>query len=112
MPVQQIYLGRGGSAPESFEYFYNGSTSTSISVPSAVSFFKVAGVAAGSSGQGPGSPTGGSPGGGGGAGGGGGGAAYIPPIMAAISGGICPGGGPGGGALESSRFCFERSLVF
>ena len=68
MPVQQIYLGRGGSAPESFEYFYNGSTSTSISVPSAVSFFKVAGVAAGSPGQGPGSPTGGSPAGGGGAG--------------------------------------------
>ena len=68
MPVQQIYLGRGGLPPQSYEYFYDGSTSTSMVIPSSVSFFKVAGVAAGSSGQGPGSPTGGSPGGGGGAG--------------------------------------------
>ena len=67
MPVQQIYLGRGGSAPESFEYFYNGSTSTSLAIPSRVSFFKVAGVAAGSPGQnGPVSSTSGSIGGGGG----------------------------------------------
>ena len=69
MPVQQIYLGRGGSAPESFEYFYDGSTSTSIVIPGGVSFFKVAGVAAGSPGSnGPNSHTSGVPGGGGGAG--------------------------------------------
>ena len=59
----------GGSAPESFEYFYNGSTSTTITVPGAVSFFKVAGVAAGSPGpNSTGSNTAGHAGGGGGAG--------------------------------------------
>ena len=68
MPVQQLFLGRGGSAPESFEYFYDGSTSTSMVIPSGVSFFKVAGVAAGSPGQGPHGPTDGSSAGGGGAG--------------------------------------------
>ena len=70
MPIQQMFLGAGsGSAPESFEYFYNGSTSTTITVPGAVSFFKVAGVAAGSPGSnGPNSHTAGVPGGGGGAG--------------------------------------------
>ena len=68
--MQQMLLGYGGgSAPESFEYFYNGSTSTTITVPGAVSFFKVAGVAAGSPGSnGPNSHTAGVPGGGGGAG--------------------------------------------
>jgi hypothetical protein len=70
MPIQQMFLGAGGaSAPESFEYFYNGSTSTTITVPGAVSFFKVAGVAAGSPGpNSTGSNTGGHAGGGGGAG--------------------------------------------
>ena len=63
MPVQQIYLGRGGSTPESYEYFYDGSTSTSMVIPGSVSFFKVAGVAAGSPGSnGPNSHTAGVPG--------------------------------------------------
>ena len=52
MSIQQMLLGHGSaSAPESFEYFYDGSTSTTITVPGAVSFFKVAGVAAGSPGS-------------------------------------------------------------
>ena len=68
MPIQQIYLGKSGSTG-SFEYFYDGSTSTTLAVPASVSFFKVAGVAAGSPGQnGPVSPTSGSAAGGGGAG--------------------------------------------
>ena len=68
--MQQMFLGYGGgSTPESFEYFYDGSTSTTITVPGAVSFFKVAGVAAGSPGpNSTGSNTGGHAGGGGGAG--------------------------------------------
>ena len=67
--MQQMLLGYGGLPPESFEYFYDGSTSTSMAIPGSVSFFKVAGVAAGSPGSnGPNSHTAGVPGGGGGAG--------------------------------------------
>ena len=63
--MQQMFLGYGGLPPESFEYFYNGSTSTTLTVPGSVSFFKVAGVAAGSPAPGPHGSTSGSPGGGG-----------------------------------------------
>jgi len=49
--MQQMLLGYGGLPPESFEYFYDGSTSTSMVIPGGVSFFKVAGVAAGSPGS-------------------------------------------------------------
>ena len=67
--MQQMFLGYGGLPPESYEYFYNGSTSTSMTIPGNVSFFKVAGVAAGSPGSnGPNSHTAGVPGGGGGGG--------------------------------------------